>query len=257
MHKEILGALCEFEKEYGFKVIHAVESGSRGWGFASEDADYDVRFVYHYPTLRYLTIRKPKDCVNRMDGVMDFEGYDIHKFYDLLWKSNMNIIDWLMQDVIYVDGLTEKKALKHIVREGFDRRTYVAHNYGLAKANYFKYFGSPSPDEPTIKRYVYCLRALLSAQYCYDYHDLAPLKFADLVKATCTPSEQSQITEMVELKKATKEKQRYSNFEWETFIKSRITDTKFPDAPDHTQQERYLSDLDSHLLRQLSVRGVV
>lgn len=251
---EIKQRLEKFEKEYGFKVIYAVESGSRGWGFASEDADYDVRFVYVYPTSKYLEIRKPKDCVNRIDGEFDFEGYDIHKFYDLLWKSNMNIIDWLMPDIVYIDQLSAREHLQLVVRGGFDRRTYVAHNYGLAKGNYFKYFNNPAPEEPTIKRYIYCLRALLSAQYCYERDQIAPLKFPELVKMTCTPEEQAQINAMVELKKTTKEKQRYSNFGWESFIKGRLTNTQFPVVRSAEQQEDYYTKLNEHMLAQLGGR---
>ena len=46
MKSRILKELNEIEKNNDVKVIYACESGSRAWGFASEDSDYDVRFIY-------------------------------------------------------------------------------------------------------------------------------------------------------------------------------------------------------------------
>ena len=42
----ILQRLSNIELKYDVKILLAVESGSRAWGFASKDSDYDVRFVY-------------------------------------------------------------------------------------------------------------------------------------------------------------------------------------------------------------------
>lgn len=46
---EINEKLDEIERKEGVRILHAVESGSRAWGFASPDSDYDVRFVYVRP----------------------------------------------------------------------------------------------------------------------------------------------------------------------------------------------------------------
>ncbi|RJQ26922.1 MAG: hypothetical protein C4589_09150 [Peptococcaceae bacterium] len=35
------------EKKHGVKIIYTVESGSRAWGSASKDSDYDIRFIYN------------------------------------------------------------------------------------------------------------------------------------------------------------------------------------------------------------------
>lgn len=42
----VLLKIREIEEKEHVKVLHAVESGSRAWGFASPDSDYDVRFIY-------------------------------------------------------------------------------------------------------------------------------------------------------------------------------------------------------------------
>ena len=46
MEDMIRKKLKEIEKKENVRIIMAVESGSRAWGFASPDSDYDVRFVY-------------------------------------------------------------------------------------------------------------------------------------------------------------------------------------------------------------------
>lgn len=37
--------LSAIESKYKVRVLMAIESGSRAWGFASRDSDYDVRFL--------------------------------------------------------------------------------------------------------------------------------------------------------------------------------------------------------------------
>lgn len=46
----ILNELKNIEKTENVHILLAVESGSRAWGFASPDSDYDVRFIYSRKT---------------------------------------------------------------------------------------------------------------------------------------------------------------------------------------------------------------
>jgi uncharacterized protein len=46
VHEEILARLRSVEAAENVRVLYAVESGSRAWGFPSSDSDYDVRFIY-------------------------------------------------------------------------------------------------------------------------------------------------------------------------------------------------------------------
>ena len=46
MRAMVLETLARIERKHDVRVLFACESGSRGWGFASPDSDYDVRFLY-------------------------------------------------------------------------------------------------------------------------------------------------------------------------------------------------------------------
>jgi len=48
------------EDKENLTILLAVESGSRAWGFASPDSDYDVRFIYIHPREFYLKLEKRK-----------------------------------------------------------------------------------------------------------------------------------------------------------------------------------------------------
>ena len=53
MQQIILSHLKEVEQQNSVKVLLAVESGSRAWGFHSAESDWDVRFVYVHNSLGY------------------------------------------------------------------------------------------------------------------------------------------------------------------------------------------------------------
>jgi len=56
MNKIIQDQLRKIEEQNNVKILHAIESGSRGWGFESKDSDFDVRFIYVHPIEWYLNV---------------------------------------------------------------------------------------------------------------------------------------------------------------------------------------------------------
>jgi len=263
MRKEILERLAKFESDHGVRITLAVESGSRGWGFASSDADYDVRFIYLNSLERYLHLRKPIDSYNWSEEFLhegeicqgDFAGLDIFKFYGLLLKSNMNIMDWLYQtgENVYIDKFFFKEELKKAVAIHFSRHTYISHNFGLCRKNHDKYFINHSELgklEPTAKRYIYCIRAILSARYCRDYCSPAPLQFDELMSQTLTQDEIKEVNEILAVKKATKERTMYRNEKWHAFIQDSLNHRNDFKAP-KGDIEKYYEILNGLLISEL------
>ncbi len=78
MRETILSKLDEIENRENVKILLAVESGSRAWGFASPDSDYDVRFIYVRPKEDYLRLEKNKDVIELpIEGELDINGWDL------------------------------------------------------------------------------------------------------------------------------------------------------------------------------------
>ena len=69
--------LNTIEEQENLTVLFAVESGSRAWGFASPDSDYDVRFIYIRPREFYLRLEKRKDvCESVLDDEFIIEEWN-------------------------------------------------------------------------------------------------------------------------------------------------------------------------------------
>ena len=86
----------------GVTVPLAIESGSRAWGFASPDSDYDCRFLYVRPIDDYLSPWAKRDVIETpLDAVLDVNGWDIVKALPLLLKGNTVVIEWLMSPIRY------------------------------------------------------------------------------------------------------------------------------------------------------------
>ena len=90
----IIRKLHEIEKTENVRILLAVESGSRAWGFASPDSDYDVRFIYVRPKEDYLRLEKIRDVIELpLDDVLDINGWDLQKALRLLYKSNPTLFE--------------------------------------------------------------------------------------------------------------------------------------------------------------------
>lgn len=84
--------LHEIEKRENCRILLAVESGSRAWGFASTDSDYDVRFIYVRDKESYLKLNRPRDVIELpINDVLDINGWDVEKTLKLLHKSNPTV----------------------------------------------------------------------------------------------------------------------------------------------------------------------
>src|SRR5688572_1946210 len=89
MRYQVCANLAAIEQREGCVVCLAVESGSRAWGFASPDSDYDVRFLYVRPPSWYLSVpvEDKRDVIEEpINDVLDVTGWDIRKALRLLKK---------------------------------------------------------------------------------------------------------------------------------------------------------------------------
>ena len=103
--KEVDGLLKSIEKDNDISIIHAVESGSRAWGFPSADSDYDIRFIYHHSLDWYVSAFAKKDNIDlSFVGDLDAGGWDIGKSLQLMYKGNASIHEWLHSPVIYTSN---------------------------------------------------------------------------------------------------------------------------------------------------------
>ena len=87
MTKTILENLTLIEHDHNVRILYAVESGSRAWGFASKNSDFDVRFIYIHTLDWYLSIQEKRDVIEiPINDDLDISGWDLRKALGLLRK---------------------------------------------------------------------------------------------------------------------------------------------------------------------------
>ena len=201
-------SLDEIEKQHDVKILLAVESGSRSWGFASPDSDYDVRIIYLQKPEEYLRIDETKDYIDWMlDEVYDINGWDIKKALMAFGKGNPNVFEWMNSPIIYrKSDIWDDIAVK--AKEYFSEKAAIYHYYGTANSTYQKYL---MEENVKYKKYFYALRPLLCCRWVERYHEAPPMRFDELLNlfdgTEIDLSEEllSEINRLVDIKKETKE----------------------------------------------------
>ncbi len=202
MKDSICRELKAIEKQHGVRILHAVESGSRAWGFASPDSDYDVRFVYVRPASDYIRLDEPRDVIEwKDDKVLDINGWDLRKTLGQFARGNATLFEWSNSPVVY-QTTGEWAAVYDVAKAYFSEKAAVYHYYGTAMKTWSEHL---TGETVRYKKYFYALRPLLAAQYIEQFHAVPPVLFDDLLKMEIEPTLRTAIGNLLEIKKVTTE----------------------------------------------------
>jgi predicted nucleotidyltransferase len=179
--EEILRRMRAAEQEHGVRIVLAVESGSRAWGFESPNSDYDARFIYVHPRDWYLSVNleDQRDVIEYpiVDDI-DLNGWDIRKALRLFAKSNPAFAEWIQSPIIYSETTTFASTVRQLLSTVYSCEHGIYHYRSMAKTNYRGYLRA---DLVPLKKYFYVLRPLLSVQWLERYGSAAPIEFHKLL----------------------------------------------------------------------------
>lgn len=180
MRRIILDKLRQIEEEESVRILYACESGSRAWGFPSQDSDYDVRFLYIRPLDEYLSLNEPRDVIERpISDLLDINGWDLKKALKLFRKSNPPLLEWLHSPIIYLEQDDVVSQIRELSADTFSPKACMHHYLHMARGNYREYLQG---EQVRLKKYFYVLRPVLACVWMERFQSLPPVAFGALLE---------------------------------------------------------------------------
>ncbi len=202
MRNTILSKLKEIEERENIKILHCVESGSRAWGFASPDSDYDVRFIYVRPKEFYLRLDKTRDVIEwQLDDTLDINGWDIKKALTLLHGSNPTLFEWNSSPIVY-KTTEEWNQISKVINNYFVMKSGLYHYLSTAKRNYHEFL---TGETVKFKKYFYVLRPLLACKWILAEGTPPPMLFSSLMEKYLDEEIKPDVEKLLDLKMNTPE----------------------------------------------------
>lgn len=171
--------LKEMGKEYGIRVLYAVESGSRAWGTHTESSDYDVRFIYIRPKEDYLRLDPVRDVLEfPIEDGWDMAGWDLMKMLRLLYSANSQIYEWFASPVVYMDDGFSRR-IRPLLEAYFSVQTSVRHYLHQSEG---KWKQQKRAELTKVKHYLYGFQHLASARWILEHRAPAPVSYQEVIK---------------------------------------------------------------------------
>jgi len=204
MTDEIAASLDLIEITNDVRILLAVESGSRAWGFHSIDSDYDVRFIYLNQLDWYLSLNERRDVIEfeSADRLLDLNGWDLRKALRLFVKGNATLYEWLQSPVIYSLDDKFRSRIWPLASEFYPLKSGLHHYLGLIKG----VVEDLGQEQIKVKRCFYGLRAAFAAHWIIQFRTIPPMTFGELRSGRSgSPEFESFIDQLLERKFAAKE----------------------------------------------------
>jgi len=184
LNSEVRQIIDGLEVEHSVTVVYACESGSRAWGFASRDSDFDVRFIYLHKPDWYLSVNleAKRDVIELpIDVALDVSGWDLRKALGLFRKSNPPLLEWLGSPIVYREKFSTAMMMRELAKTYYSQTACAYHYLHMARGNFKEYLKG---DEVWRKKYFYVLRPLLAIRWIEADLGVVPTEFQKLVDAT-------------------------------------------------------------------------
>ena len=200
--ERVRDALANVEAARNVRVLYACESGSRAWGFASQDSDFDVRFVYVHPRDWYLSVNEHRDVIELpLAEDLDVSGWELRKALRLLRKSNPPLLEWLRSPVVYRSDEAFAAEFGALASEFYSPRRCFHHYLHMARGNWRDYL--LGRERVSLKKYLYVFRPLLGCRWIERRLGPVPMEFDRLVARTLEePDVLAALRSLVERKQA-------------------------------------------------------
>jgi uncharacterized protein len=204
VRSELMLRLTQIEREHDVNILFACESGSRGWGFASPDSDYDVRFIYVNKLEWYLTVHPQRDVIEiPISTELDINGWELRKALALLRKGNATLIEWFDSPVVYRQDAKFLSTMRSVIQTTHQADRSFYHYLHMAKKNYREHLKG---EQVRLKKYLYVLRPILSCMWIEKHKTHAPMVFQTLVDELITePNLQDAIEKLLVIKRQVRE----------------------------------------------------
>lgn len=200
-------ARLDMARAQGARVLFAIESGSRAWGFPSPDSDYDCRFVYIRPIADHLVLEQPRDVIEfPLEAEIDAGGWDLRKALLLALGGNAVVVEWAKSPIVYEEIEGFRRRLLDLLAEIVDPVRVSRHYLGLARAHLAK-IGSFS-GEVKLKRLFYLIRPIVALDWMEQrgFASLPPMNMVDCLAQTELPPHASEaIHQLIDSKRQTRE----------------------------------------------------
>lgn len=204
---EIEQRLDAVEAVNGVRLLMAVESGSRAWGFPSPDSDYDVRFVYLRPRDWYLSLVPGRDVIeHKIVDEIDLNGWDVRKALGLLLKSNAVVSEWMLSPIRYRTDDPFVARLAMLADDLLNPRALAYHYARSGKLATDRWLDGDGAVP--VKKYFYALRPALAIRAIrLNPASRPPMNLQALVAVSDLPSALArQIDDLVAAKARTNER---------------------------------------------------
>lgn len=255
--------LSQIEQRENIRILYACESGSRAWGFASPDSDYDVRFIFVRPIEDYLRVKELPDYIDaELNEVYDINGWDLKKFFKHLYKSNPVLFEWANSPIVYRTTL-EWEHVKAIMLDFVLQVAMIHHYRGMGRRNYLlaisanektKLSRNPSVQdlgraihgstgEIELKQYLYVLRPVLACVWIMQKHTVPPTEFSKLVENVLPEELKALVNELLAAKMKSGEKEKVARIpQIDLFIESKLNEATVFLVNDEVQEKYEMLD---------------
>lgn len=176
------GRLDAVARDEAVRVLLAIESGSRAWGFPSPDSDYDCRFLYVRTRDDYLSLWPHRDVIETpLDAVLDVNGWDLAKAIRLVVKGNAVVLEWLQSPITYRGDPEFRAAMLDFADSVADRAAIARHYFHLGVRQYRTYFAETK--SVSLKKAFYALRPAAALRWLrlHPGRSVAPMHFPTLL----------------------------------------------------------------------------